>query len=101
MKKNQHIAMLVILLLTSLIAIHFNSSRVTIIQVKKLERTVKGRFLVHCEKETFENVDSVLFWKFESRDIQRTLKPGQRYKVKVYWYSVPVLSWHRNILKVY
>jgi len=61
---------------------------------------ISSKFLVYCDGEVFENSDSLAVWKWGSADLQNELKVGQTYKVKVYGWRVPMLSWFRNIVEV-
>lgn len=77
------------------------------IEVSDKERIVTGsgetlssKFLIYADGEVLENSDSLWHWKWSSSDIQGDLKEGQTYKVKVYGWRVPFLSWYRNIIEI-
>ena len=48
--------------------------------------------------EVFENEDSLLFWKFNSTDFVKDIKPGVIYHFKVNGLRIPIFSMYRNIL---
>lgn len=60
---------------------------------------VDSRYLIWSDEETFENVDSLLKWKFNSSDLYGQLKVGETYRCQVYGWRVRFLSSYRNIVK--
>ncbi len=58
-----------------------------------------SKYLIFTDKETFENTDSLLRLKFNSSDLQGSLKAGQTYRCDVYGWRIPVLSAYRNLVK--
>ena len=65
----------------------------------------ESKYLVFGDAEdgsslVFENTDSVLRLKWNSSNVQGTLKVGNTYKVTVVGYRVPFLSMYENIIKV-
>lgn len=73
------------------------------ITVKDKERIMDrdglgSRYLVWSEDETFENVDSMLFGKFNSSDLQGKLEIGKTYKCEVLGWRVQILSMYRNLI---
>jgi hypothetical protein len=64
-----------------------------------MDRYGKGsRYLVWSEDETFENVDSLIFGKFNSSDLQGKLEIGKTYKCEVFGLRVQILSMYRNLI---
>lgn len=61
---------------------------------------VSSKYLVYTENEVFENTDALMFFKFNSSDVQGKLDAGQTYKLKVVGWRVPFLSMYRNIVKI-
>lgn len=59
----------------------------------------KCRYLAFGTKETFENTDEWLFFKFNSSDVNRGLVKGATCEMKVYGLRIPLLSWYRNIIE--
>ncbi len=49
------------------------------------------------DMETFKNIDSTLFWKFDSADVQGTLEVGETYTFDVAGWRWPFFSAFRNI----
>ena len=62
--------------------------------------SVTSKYLIFTEHETFENVDSLVRFKFDSSDLYGKLKDGQTYKATVYGFRVKFLSMYRNIVTV-
>ena len=95
-----------ILLVTALlgsVVMSYTTQKTLVIDVTGKERvvqksgdTIKSRYLVYTTTETFENTDCFCLFKFNSSDIQGKLDKG-RYRVLVYGYRIPFLSWYRNI----
>lgn len=106
---------LVIILLLLVYPVSYKMSSETIrITVEEKERitvgsgeSISGKFIVYAkayyndgpESEVFENTDSFLFLKFNSADMQQSLKKGNSYRVKVAGWRIPFLSMYRNIIK--
>ena len=91
-------------LLFSWISFPYYSSRVVEITVTGKEITASnkgGHYLVFTNKETFKNVDSFAYLKYNSSDIQGKLEEGKAYKVKVNGWRIPLFSKYRNIIKTY
>jgi hypothetical protein len=62
--------------------------------------SISSKFIVYTDEGVFENTDSFLFFKFNSADIQNSLKPGKEYKVKVAGWRLPFFSSYKNIIEV-
>lgn len=62
--------------------------------------SISGKYLVYCESETFENEDSLLWWKYNSSDIQGRLERGSSYRVYVCGIRIPFFSTYRNIVQI-
>ena len=81
-----------------------------IVTIRTFEGTLEDRivdrgntFLVlknisNGKTEVFENEDSLLFWKFNSIDFVKDIKPGVIYHFKVNGLRIPIFSMYRNIL---
>ena len=81
-----------------------------IVTIRTFEGTLEDRivdqgntFLVlknisNGKTEVFENEDSLLFWKFNSTDFVKDIKPGVIYRFKVNGLRIPIFSMYRNIL---
>jgi len=55
-------------------------------------------YLVFTDKGVFANRDSVMWWKWNTSDIQNQLEIGETYEVHYHWFRVPLFSWYKNIL---
>lgn len=81
-----------------------------LVTVRTFEGTLEDRivdqgntFLVlrnnsNGKTEVFENEDSLIFWKFNSNDFVKDIKPGVIYVFKVNGMRIPIFSLYRNIL---
>ena len=56
-------------------------------------------YLVFTTDETYKNVDSPAYLKFNSSDIQGKLIQTGRFKIQYYGFRVPILSMYKNITK--
>ena len=59
-----------------------------------------SKYLIFTDKETFENTDSLLEWKFNSSDVYGKIEKDQTYEFTVYGFRIPVLSIYRNVVDV-
>lgn len=65
-----------------------------------------SKFLVYAELDptkkvrVFQNTDSLYEWKWNSADVQASLKVGETYRIGTYGWRVPILSWFENIVSV-
>lgn len=108
--KNAVKIIVVFLLLAGILAYpvsYKNSAEIISITINDKERAVTGSgdsmksmFLVYCEGEVFENTDSMLFWKYNSSDMQNKLKIGETYQVIVTGWRLPFFSSYRNIIEI-
>jgi len=83
--------------------VHYATQDYATFTVDKAERVVDGnssRYLIFTEKETFENTDSIAFFKFNSSDIYGRIDEGKTYRAKVSGIRVPFFSWYRNIIEI-
>lgn len=81
-----------------------NQARATVTDtVLRSERVVdsggkSSRYLIYGKKETYEDTDSLWFWKWNSSDIYGSIQVGQKCEFLVVGWRVPFLSWYRNII---
>jgi hypothetical protein len=75
---------------------------VSFIVVDKERVTEKetSKYLIFTENETFENVDSLFYLKYNSSDLYGKIIIGNKYCAKVVGYRYPLLSLYRNIVKI-
>lgn len=59
---------------------------------------MESKYLIFTAQETFENVDSLLGWKFNSSDVYGRIAVGQTCTFDVVGFRIPFLSMYRNIL---
>jgi len=50
--------------------------------------------------KAFKNANSLVFWKFDSDELQARLKTGGLYKVKTSGLRIPILGFYKNIIKI-
>ena len=104
-RKNIYIMLIlsVVVIMTVLFCVElymtYSSEQTVEFTVKHKER-VQGIYLIYTDKEVFQNIDNMLFWKFNSSDIYGRIDKGKTYKAKVNWYRIPFLSWYRNIIEI-
>lgn len=70
----------------------------------KLERVADrfgdgAKYMVFTPNETFENTDVLIFGKLNSSDLYGNMKEGATYKADVAGLRIPLLNWHRNIIR--
>ena len=101
-------AVVVFMLLFGVKLIKYSTVTDIVVTVTEKERIVESngklttsKYLVFTENEVFENVDEmILFFKFNSSDLQGKLHVGETYKLTVWGWRINFLSTYRNILKV-
>lgn len=102
--KKSLISILVIIVLFAYPFAYYGSQETLTIDVLDKERiglsSDSYKYLIYSSDEVFENTDTHLFLKYRSSDLQRDLSVGEEYTVTVVGWRVPILSWHRNILKI-
>lgn len=69
---------------------------VTNTEVKRYNETDK--YLVFSDHGVFENTDSLLYFKFDSSDVQNELMNKGKFKITYYGWRVPFFSIYPNIL---
>lgn len=82
---------------------YISSAHIITIKVTEKERWTdgsSGKYLIHSGNRIYENSDSFWFWKFNSVDIQNSLKVGETYKVKVAGWRIEISSSFENIIKI-
>lgn len=101
---NIGIIVVIVLIVGSLIAspiIAFSTKDTVTVTVTDKERIGdrdSSRYLIFTDRGTFENTDTLWYWKFNSSDVYGKLKKGQKYTMNVYGWRVPFLSWYKNII---
>lgn len=71
---------------------------VTITDKERVSNRDMSKYLIFTEHEVFENVDSMLAWKFDSSDVYGHIKIGSTCTFNVTGFRIPFLSTYRNIL---
>ena len=59
----------------------------------------KDIYLVFTDDQTYKNVDSPAYLKFNSSDVQGKLIQGGRFHIEYYGFRIPVASQYKNIIK--
>jgi hypothetical protein len=79
------------------------SKVVTVTGVTTKRAMIKGQtkdiYLVFTDDETYENIDSPAYLKFNSSDLQGKLIMTGKFKIEYYGFRVPILSMYKNIIK--
>jgi len=80
------------------------SKVVTVTGVTTKRAMIKGQtkdiYLVFTDDETYENIDSPAYLKFNSSDLQGKLIVTGKFKIDYYGFRVPIFSMYKNIIKV-
>ncbi len=103
---HKFLSIISILIISAISVSNYRNTKKTLdVFVKDKERVMFGigdamtsKFLVYTTSETFENTDSILLGKWNSADIQGSIDTNTKYRVTVYGWRVPALSWYRNII---
>ena len=74
---------------------------ITIKKTERISNEGESYYLVFTEDGVYKNVDSWLFLKFNSSDVQGQLEEGKTYNVKVAGWRISLASMYENIIKVY
>ncbi|WEG18643.1 hypothetical protein PQ478_09190 [Alkalihalophilus pseudofirmus] len=89
------------------IAGYFNTTTYTItVTEKEVKKSGNShKYLVFAEIDSgetkvFENVDSLFRFKFDSSDIQGSLREGDSFTIHTQGFRIPILSMYENIYKV-
>jgi len=108
--KNSIIALIVVVISGIVIynVAYYSSIETITIQVTDKERIVESdgdggttsKYLVFTQTETLENSDEFFMGKWNSSDIQGTLKQDSTYQVRVIGWRIPFLSMYRNVINV-
>jgi Protein of unknown function (DUF1523) len=79
------------------------SKVVTVTGVTTKRAMVKGQtkdiYIVFTDDETYENIDSPAYLKFNSSDLQGKLIMTGKFKIEYYGFRVPIFSMYKNIIK--
>ena len=59
----------------------------------------KDIYLVFTDDQTYKNVDSPAYLKFNSSDLQGKLIQGGRFHIEYYGLRIPITSQYKNIIK--
>lgn len=87
--------------------VYLATQEVIQITVEDKERVISGhgqnassKYLIFGEEEVVENVDSLIFGKFNSSDVYRDFKTGKTYEIRVAGLRIPFLSMYRNVVEI-
>jgi hypothetical protein len=61
---------------------------------------VSSKYLVYTDVETFENTDTLWYFKFDSSDLYGSIKEKATYRMRVNGFRIGFLSSYRNILSM-
>lgn len=59
-----------------------------------------GFYIVYGDNKVYKNVDTWVYSKFNSSDIQRRLKKGKSYNLTICGFRFPIFSDYQNIIKI-
>lgn len=95
-------ALAVLLALASPVVTYSTVEWVYDVEVTKTERKVSNDssvYMVYTRQETFQNADSILFFKFNSSDVYAGISAGSRCNFRVSGFRIAMLSSYRNIIE--
>lgn len=72
----------------------------TVTDKERITEDDSSKYLIFTDIETFENTDTVFYWKFNSSDIYGKIKEGNTYTAKVVGFRLPAVSMYRNIVEI-
>ena len=74
---------------------------VTSVTIKRVidHGQAKDIYLVFTDDQTYKNVDSPAYLKFNSSDVQGRLSQGGRFHIEYYGFRIAVASQYKNIIK--
>lgn len=80
-----------------------DTATITIEEKERINYNGSGYYLIFGVDENgndvvFKNGDSVMYWKWNSSDIQSALKEGKTYEVTLAGVRIPFLSAYQNII---
>lgn len=75
-------------------------AKITVSDKERIGLDDTYKYLVYTNSETFENTDTIYYFKYNSSDLQNDLKIDSTYTVTVTGFRIPFLSEHRNIIEV-
>lgn len=102
--------LLILAIASPFVAYKMSETTVTF-KIKTLERVVKksgdsvdSYYLVYTDKGVYKNSDNLLYFKFNSADLQNNLIGAKMYHrpvtVRVVGWRVPLFSMHKNIISI-
>lgn len=80
--------------------------QVTITDKERINQVKDSKYLVYCDEIdgrddlVFQNTDLLLRGKFDSSNIQSSLKVGNTYEITVVGFRFPLFSKYENIISV-
>lgn len=72
----------------------------TVSEKQVIPRKEGFSYLIFTDKGVLKNDDAMMSFKWNSSDVQNSIKVGGTYRFKTYGWRVPALSWYSNILEV-
>lgn len=81
---------------------HADTRQIEVTGTERINNSNGGYYLVYTTTGTYKNMDTALYFKWDSSDIQGRLRPSRvmRYTVKVNGWRIPFLSMYKNIISI-
>lgn len=81
---------------------HADTRQIEVTGTERINNLTNGYYLVYTTDGTFKNVDTALYFKWDSSDVQGKLIPSPTvlYTVKVNGWRIPFLSMYKNIISI-
>lgn len=79
-----------------------DTRQIEVTGTERISNRTDGYYLVYTTDGTFKNVDTALYFKWDSSDVQGKLIPSHTvlYTVKVNGCRIPFLSMYKNIISI-
>ena len=107
LKIGKVIIIVIVLLSVIMFFPHFfrNTYTVTIANKRVIKRNNTDTYLIYTQTENgdvkiFNNTNSLLEFKINSEDLYWGLIVNNKYEIKAYGFSIPLLSYYQNIISV-
>jgi hypothetical protein len=59
-----------------------------------------SEYLIYTDQETLEDTDNIFTGKWDTHTIYYELQVGHTYHMTLIGWEIPLIGWHRNILRV-
>ncbi len=96
-------AILIGFILSFKMIVAYSTDEYVVFTLEDKERIVKqssSKYIIFTDKGTFQNTDTIFYWKWNSSDLYGNMKRGKTYKAHVYGFRFGLFSWYKNIISI-